>query len=415
MSAPDCHVPAISGSELHLDEAEVARRVFAERIRVFNDRALSGAWSSPLGTLLLAGILAPVAGWERAVIWLAIINVCELAILGYGFRFRKAANSGFDHASRWAKRQIFANAATGLAWGLSVWIMAAEWSSAHYLFNICVLVGVSALCVQIMSPFRLAMRLFAFSVLLPPIAHVIWVNHAQQAELVVGMSVLIVLEIYYGRFARAQLIEGLDAAQRRQMLVEMLSQMRSDLSRSNRALEQKNEDLAAALERLNELATHDELTGAFNRRVMVERLELQVVYKARYGTLASLIMLDLDHFKRINDTHGHSAGDLALKALVGAVHEALREGDILARFGGEEFLVLLPQAGREAAVQTAERLRLAVSTVELDAGSGQVALRASLGVAELKAGENVAGWLHRVDQALYRAKDEGRNLVVVAD
>jgi len=414
MNGPDARKASSVAAEFQLDEAEVARRALAERVRVFTDRAVAGALSSPFGTLLLAGILGPVAGWDRAAIWLVIINLGELLILGYGYRYRAATRREADSVT-WARRQMLANAVTGLAWGSSVWVMAVAPDSAYYLFNICVLVGVSALCVQIVSAFSLGMLLFSLGVLLPPLAHVVWTGHPQALELGAGLAILFLLELYYGHFARRQLIEGLDAVQRGQALVEQLSRLRSDLSRSNHALEQKNADLAEAFERLNELATHDELTGAFNRRVMVERLELQAVYKARYGTLASVAMLDLDHCKRINDSYGHSVGDLALKALVRALDEALREGDILARFGGEEFLILLPLAGREAAAQTAERLRLAVAGIALEAGETRIALRASLGVAELKAGENVAGWLHRADQALYRAKDEGRNRVVVAD
>lgn len=414
MNRPEVRDALPAVPEVQLDESVVARRVLAERVRVFTDRAVSGALSSPFGTLLLAGILGPVAGWDRAAIWLVIINLGELLILGYGYRYRAATRTDEDSVV-WARRQILANAATGLAWGMSVWIMAVDPVSPYYLFNVCVLVGVSALCVQIVSAFGAGILLFSLGVLLPPLVHLVWTVHPQALDIGAGLAILFLLELYYGHFARRQLIEGLDAVQRSQALVEQLSRLRSDLSRSNCALEQKNADLAVALERLNELATHDELTGAFNRRVMVERLELQAVYKARYGTLASVAMLDLDHFKRINDSHGHSVGDLALKALVRALDGALREGDILARFGGEEFLILLPLSGHEAAAQTAERLRLAVAGVELDVGGTRIPLRASLGVAELKTGENVSGWLHRADQALYRAKDEGRNRVVVAD
>jgi diguanylate cyclase (GGDEF)-like protein len=101
--------------------------------------------------------------------------------------------------------------------------------------------------------------------------------------------------------------------------------------------------------------------------------------------------------------------------LVRTVQGELREGDILARFGGEEFLILLPLSATDAAMQTAERLRSAVAAIELGADQDQVLLRASFGVAELAAGEGVADWLRRVDVALYQAKDAGRNRVVLAD
>lgn len=414
MRAPDGLAVASLFSEFRIDEVAIARKVMAERVRVFTDRAVSGALSSPFGTLLLAGIIGPGAGWHRAAIWLVLINLGELLILGCGYRYR-ARSPDAAHSQRWARYQIAANALTGLAWGSSIWIMAVDPVSPLYLFNICVLVGVSALCVSIMSAFRLGMLLFALGVLLPPILHVYWVAHPQGGQIGVGLAILFALEIYYGSFARRQLIHGLDAGQRSQALVEQLSQLRTELFESNQQLAEKNADLGQALERLNELATRDELTGAFNRRVMVEYLERQVVYKARYGTPASLLMLDLDHFKHVNDTHGHLVGDQALQTLVRTVAAELREGDILARFGGEEFLVLLPMAPRDAASQLAERLRCAIAGVKFADGDTLVPLRASFGVAELAADEGVAGWLRRVDLALYEAKDAGRNRVVLAE
>jgi diguanylate cyclase (GGDEF)-like protein len=126
-------------------------------------------------------------------------------------------------------------------------------------------------------------------------------------------------------------------------------------------------------------------------------------------------MFDLDHFKKINDRYGHPVGDQALRETVRAIAAELREGDILARFGGEEFLVLLPMTGLDAARLLAERLRQAIASVVLAAGSDEVFLRASFGVAELVPAESVAGWLGRVDRALYQAKERGRDCVVVAD
>lgn len=414
MRAPDGLTVPNLYTDFRIDEVAIAREVMAERVRVFTDRSVSGALSSPFGTLLLAAIIGPGAGWQQAAIWLVLINLGELLILGFGYRYR-AVQPEARNSHVWARYQIGANAATGLAWGGSIWIMAVDPLSPLYLFNICVLVGVSALCVSIMSAFRLGMLLFALGVLLPPVLHVFWISHPQAAQIGSGLLILLALELYYGRFARRQLIHGLDAAQRSRAQVAQLSQLRGELFESNQQLAEKNADLGQALERLNELATRDELTGAFNRRIMVEYLERQVVYKSRYGTPASLLMFDLDHFKNINDTHGHLVGDQALQALVRTVSGELREGDILARFGGEEFLVLLPMAPREAASQLAERLRCAISAIDLRDGNTSVPLRASFGVAELAADEGVAGWLRRVDLAMYRAKESGRDRVINAE
>jgi diguanylate cyclase (GGDEF)-like protein len=126
-------------------------------------------------------------------------------------------------------------------------------------------------------------------------------------------------------------------------------------------------------------------------------------------------MLDLDHFKLINDQHGHSVGDRALSAAVSSAKAQLREGDILGRVGGEEFLVLLPMTSREAAFNLAERLRTALAATPLAEGTQTIQISASLGVAELQPNEAAGAWLRRADQALYQAKATGRNRVVAAD
>lgn len=407
--APPCGV-ATSG----VDEACIERRVMAARIRVFTDRAVAGALSSPLGTLLLAAIMGPTAGWDRAAIWLCVINLGELLILGQGYRYRAcpAAGQG-DHV--WARRQILANGLTGLAWGSSVWFFRVDDHFMLHLLNLTVLVGVAALCVTIMSPFRSAVLLFSLGILLPPVAQVVMIPGPYRIETAAGLAILFVLTLHYGRVLGQQLSEGLDSELRSRTLVEQLSQVRAELSVSNGELATKNAELAATLDRVKELATRDELTGAFNRRHIVGQLERQLAAKLRHGTVASLVMFDLDHFKKINDRYGHPVGDQALRETVRAIAAELREGDVLARFGGEEFLVLLPMTGLDAARLLAERLRLALAGVVLAAGSDEVFLRASFGVAELASTETVAGWLGRADAALYLAKERGRDCVVVAD
>jgi diguanylate cyclase (GGDEF)-like protein len=266
-----------------------------------------------------------------------------------------------------------------------------------------------------MSPFRSAVLLFAVGILLPPLAQVALIPGPYRIETAAGLAILFVLTLHYGRVLRQQLIDGLDSEQRSRALVEQLSQVRAELSFSNGELATRNAELAATLERVKELATRDELTGAFNRRYIVDQLERQLAAKVRHATAASVAMLDLDHFKMINDRYGHPVGDQALQETVRVIAAELREGDVLARFGGEEFLVLLPMTGLDAARLLAERLRKALASVVLVVRSDEVSVRASFGVAELGPGESVAGWLGRADGALYQAKERGRDCVVVAD
>jgi diguanylate cyclase (GGDEF)-like protein/PAS domain S-box-containing protein len=165
-------------------------------------------------------------------------------------------------------------------------------------------------------------------------------------------------------------------------------------------------------ERLRKLATTDELTGAFNRRHFFELGQAELERGERYGRVTSLAMLDIDHFKRINDERGHAAGDAALRELVAVLHDEVRGVDVIARVGGEEFVLLFPETGLTAAAATAERLR---RTVAQRCAAGGRPLTVSIGVAQRRPAESLGDLLKRADEGLYRAKAGGRDRVIVSD
>lgn len=163
---------------------------------------------------------------------------------------------------------------------------------------------------------------------------------------------------------------------------------------------------------MHEQAIRDPLTGAFNRRHMESRLSDAVDRHARTGAPASLLMFDIDHFKRVNDRQGHAAGDLVLKALVDLVGRRTRSIDHLFRIGGEEFLLLLPDTPSAEATIAAEHLRNAVTDAMLGSPDR---ISISVGVSTLRAGESAERWMQRADTSLYDAKQAGRNRVVSAE
>jgi diguanylate cyclase (GGDEF)-like protein/PAS domain S-box-containing protein len=164
---------------------------------------------------------------------------------------------------------------------------------------------------------------------------------------------------------------------------------------------------------LDMLAHTDTLTGVANRRRFMEQAALELARARRHGHPLSVVMFDLDHFKTINDRHGHAAGDAALRHVSTVVAECLRAEDLLARLGGEEFAVLLPYSAQDAAVALAERLRLAIAAQPLATAQGlAIPLRASFGVVEVRNDEALdPDALRRADAALYEAKHRGRNRV----
>ncbi len=180
------------------------------------------------------------------------------------------------------------------------------------------------------------------------------------------------------------------------------------LGEAHSELAQRNEELQDLADQLEAMATHDFLTGAYNRRKLSELVTAEVARAIRYAQPLSLLILDLDHFKQVNDVHGHEAGDTVLVAVAGVLDNTIRSTDSLARWGGEEFVVLAPALGISGAVTLAQRLRTAIAAQEIP-GVGQVT--ASFGVAEVRPDDTPDTLLDRADQALYGAKENGRDRV----
>ncbi|HEY9100548.1 sensor domain-containing diguanylate cyclase [Chitinimonas sp.] len=172
--------------------------------------------------------------------------------------------------------------------------------------------------------------------------------------------------------------------------------------------------LQEALQRAEYLAATDVLTGLANRRALFEKLEHELARCRRYGTPLSAVLIDLDHFKRVNDEHGHDAGDLVLRNVGQLITASIRSVDIAARYGGEELCVLLPQTAQQGALAFAEALRGKLAALQHELGSTTITVTASLGVASVDPALDcdAAQLIKAADQALYAAKDGGRNQVV---
>ena len=162
---------------------------------------------------------------------------------------------------------------------------------------------------------------------------------------------------------------------------------------------------------LERVAVTDELTGLLNRRGTLQRLEEELARVARTAEPLSLVMLDLDRFKVVNDTHGHLVGDAALRLVADALRSEVRTYDIVGRFGGEEFVVITPDTDIDAASALAERIRERVSSDAVAHNGLPVSITVSAGVGQARAAESADALIARADSALYRAKDGGRNRV----
>lgn len=167
-------------------------------------------------------------------------------------------------------------------------------------------------------------------------------------------------------------------------------------------------------EALKDASTKDALTGIGNRRMLMDRLKAEASRAERMGRPLALAVLDVDRFKTVNDAWGHEIGDRALIGVARAVSDAVREYDICGRWGGEEFMIIMPEIGAHEAVPVVERVRAAIAALKVDTPGAALSLSASFGVAEWHPGEDIFDVIRRADEAMFTAKRTGRNRLQVS-
>ncbi len=215
----------------------------------------------------------------------------------------------------------------------------------------------------------------------------------------------------------AGLLAAVDRACSSSRLRRENAQLIKELEQSHARLSKANEGLLAANHQLQKMASTDTLTLLYNRRHFEQVIKREVDRRNRYGLPLSVVMIDIDFFKSINDTYGHEAGDKALIKVAAVITESARTADIIARFGGEEFVAVLPQTEAESATVFAERTRAALEQEKFVIDGKEINLTMSLGVAGISAAGGITDpetMMKAADKALYDAKNSGRNRYVCA-
>ena len=194
----------------------------------------------------------------------------------------------------------------------------------------------------------------------------------------------------------------------------------TELEQRMLSLQRENLDLVVRNRALSEVSSRDALTGLYNRWYVIEKIDSEINRALRHGSPMSVLMLDLDHFKRINDTWGHSAGDEVLKAIGKLLRDSCRVYDVPGRYGGEEFCIVLPETRMGNTEVVAERIRHRLESTELPCGGESIVVTASIGIAGMEeaASSDIlspAALIDRADRALYSAKSRGRNRIETWD
>jgi diguanylate cyclase (GGDEF)-like protein len=358
--------------------------VRAERVRLVILQAPPAQLVSIVAVGVVCAVLWGVSDHARLITWFVIVTSFTIARIALALAFR-ARNPGSAQMRRWEAWFVATLAAVSLAWGVGGWLVMPPESPIHQAVVYFFLMGVAGGAVASYSAHTAATTVAICCLMIPATIGFAFEDVPALRTMAAGGTLYLLAAVRstrtFGFFLRRTF--------------------------------QLQFELHDAMGRAQAQARTDDLTGIANRRAFVEQGRAAVEQARRYGRPLSLVMFDIDHFKKINDTHGHAAGDDVLVAVAATLRRAARASDTPGRLGGEEFAVLLPETEAAEADAFAERLRRDMAAMKVTSDDHVISLTCSFGVAEC--GPN-AGQLDTLlgaaDDALYKAKAAGRDRVV---
>jgi diguanylate cyclase (GGDEF)-like protein len=359
---------------------DFALKARADKLRLLYHQSYPAVFISMANALLLSMILSPyldqllVVGWVGAIFCVSIVRMS--LFLGY----RRVENETTSFLS-WERPYFVVLVLSSLVWGLGcVWMMSTA-SFLHQAVIYCFLIGMAGGAISVYSAVQTLVLTIVAALVLPATTWLLFQGELTSVLLGIGGTIFFLSSI------RATKI------------------LAEDLHRSFLL----NHQLLVAKQRAELLARIDYLTGLHNRGYFNELAAAQAKFCQRHSYPVSLILLDVDEFKKINDSHGHYSGDLALQHLSVILKKSIRSSDICGRIGGEEFAILLPNADLGDAKITAERIRSTIENTLVETKDSEFKFTVSLGIATGNIG--VEKLLRMADKAMYRAKEAGRNQI----
>lgn len=368
-----------------------------EAMRQLAVREMCAAVASPLASALLAYTLSGQVDAQRLEWWLIAQVVFAMSSLLLAFLLRRKLDSS-SARSKVVRYLMVSLTLEALTWGAApVFLIAAD--PVYNVLTLAYICVASSLALHTLCLHGPSMVLFLMCLMLPStISHL---TASDTLNLFMGLGALMVLglSLFFGLISGRLAREGINASVQSAMLADQL--------KSN------NADLRTALRAIRQMATRDPLTQAYNRRALLEFLEREMVAQDRGGQSLGVLLIDVDHFKQVNDTFGHLTGDDVLKALCHRLDNLMRGNDFLARYGGEEFVCLIHVADEQQLLAAGERIRAAVAEKPILSKPDPLHVQVSIGAAMRRRGEEGNALFARSDKALYKAKNAGRNLVML--
>ncbi len=396
-----------------LEEDAIQTRMMRELFARTRESALVGilpvfliVWShwtaQPLGQLLL---------WAAC----ALLVLAFRVLLAHVF-LAALPQTQTGHGRLWFGLEWLGSIGLAAVWVGSITMVGTGQVDALFFLR---LIFIVALVAFLLSALGIEMRLYA-SFMIAIVAGTLWQLHRHYPGFVQELPVVnwafvayAVMLLVRSRGEHRRTREWVRARLTQRKLLDQLHQNIQQELQMHELLRSRTQELEATNRKLGELAIRDSLTGAFRRGHIEGELRRQVKAWERQPEDFSILLLDIDFFKRVNDTHGHAVGDEVLRRLATRVQETLRGSDIFGRWGGEEFIVLLPATPLAQAVEAGERVRLAIADLVFTGEGGRrFGITVSVGVAQLAPGEMADTLTERADKALYAAKSAGRNRVL---
>jgi diguanylate cyclase (GGDEF)-like protein len=393
------------------NEKNMQEKIDIEMVGIYLFQSRTAVYSAFGLVLFLAASFYQIAETKNIFIWVAAVLTIDAAILFTSLRFKE--NIPIEKVLFFKNRQQILHVLAGLAWGSACFLLLDPQNPQPSDYRVAAVIGiVIAFSASTMSASMRGLLGFVSAASVLVFFH-FFANLDFFRWWFFGLMGLVTSCLFFG-FITNKYITGL--IENRLLNTHNLDELKAlnqKVEANNLHLQQKNIDLEHMQKKLEKLATHDELTGLYNRRFILTRLREKLPELKRYHQDCSVVIVDIDHFKKVNDTFGHPAGDEVLRRFSQIFTRELRQGDILARYGGEEFMLMLQMTDIVAAEVIIERLRQLIAA-QVYAFSGKVInVTASFGITEYANNDTIDTLIERADKALYQAKVTGRNRVVL--
>ncbi|HQN65814.1 MAG TPA: GGDEF domain-containing protein [Methylophilus sp.] len=348
-------------------------------------------------------------GLHRIIFWMLSVLLIDGYIVYTSYQFRPDMEP--RQVDFFKNRQQLLHMLAGIAWGLAFTMLldAKNPGNDDYRVAVCIAI-VLAFSASTMSASLHGLLSFIIPISILTLAYFI-ANFDEYAWWAFGLLGLVASCIYFAWMTHRYIVEQLENRYLNIDYTKELETLNKKIEETNFNLMIRNQELLDLQAKLKELATHDELTGLYTRRYIIQRLRSVIPESKRHHLNCCVAMMDVDFFKKVNDTYGHAAGDDVLRTVGLLIANELRQGDIIARFGGEEFLIMLPMTDIQAAQHLVERLRQSIENQKFMFEGQVISVTASFGVTSLAPNDNAERMIERADKALFQAKNAGRNRI----